>query len=187
MSRVRSTLPPLQSVYPRRHGVRGTLNSAIAFKIWFVAKLEGWGGVGVRSPRRRLLPCRRRSRRDSLSNSLSNSAILPSGVPSIRKIPAISVRSNHPTGRSSRPAGRIVLLDRLIRFSAWSYRSVRPHYSTGRSGRTTRPAGRPAGRPVLRLIDSPRSSPKTRNENGRALSPECENVAVSATGPTREK
>ena len=47
------------------------------------------------------------------------------------------------SGRTTRPAGRIVLLDRLIRFSAWSYRSVRPHYSTGRSGRTTRPAGRP--------------------------------------------
>ena len=44
-----------------------------------------------------------------------------------------------------------MLLDRPIRFSAWSYRSVRSHYSTGRSGRTTRPAGpvepldRPAG------------------------------------------
>ena len=93
------------------------------------------------------LAVRRRGRNRALppaARSASIAAILLMGVPSIQKIPAISVRSNHPTGRSGRPAGLCSLTGRSDSDPALG--------RTGRSGRTTRPAGpvEPLDRPVDR-------------------------------------
>ena len=161
MDRVRSTLPPLQTLHPRCHDVRGTLQLSNRLQNLARSQTRSMGRrrctiitvsapamptLASLSPRFLLkLAVRQRRARNRVPMPPTRSA---SGVPSIRKIQAIRlgpVRSNHPTDRPVRPHHlSIVLLDRLVRFRsvAGSYRS---HYSTGRSGRTTWPAGRPAG------------------------------------------
>ena len=123
------------------------------------------------------LAVRRRARNRALpppARSASIAAILPTGVSSIRKIPAISVRSNHPTGWSGRPAGRL----RSTGLCSSTGRSDSALGRTGRSGRTTRPAGpvepldRPAeagrsGQPIRSAASTGRSV-----TTGRSTGPE---------------